>query len=338
MTFQVIDDFLPADDYRKLLTFVQDQPMRYGSKSNGKTDPYGHWSWKPIHDNQKNLADLAFTLPPILRDAWDKTIKLIGPIGNTALIRSYANGYTYGTDGYFHTDSDRHDERTIILYMCDKWEDDWGGETVCGKPMQAVLPAPNRALIINSDQPHAARAVSRKCNVIRTTLMFKTRPKRSQWFEHLSQWLVGRGALKFEHSKGTLHDHLVRVFDLLMRRDGMTLEVAYAGGLHSIYGTNVYQKQLLVPTPNTRGVVASQFGKEAEALAYLFSVLNRPGCFERVLPHKEDNWGLEMRHDQTMTVSAIQLRSLQLIEAANLLDQDSLSKWPNIKAVWEAAG
>lgn len=337
MTFQVINDFLPADDYRKLLTFVQDQPMRYGSKSNGRTDPHGHWSWKPIHDNQKNLADLTGTLPDSLIVPW-RLVRERANLPNTAVIRSYANGYTYGTDGYFHTDSDRHDERTIILYMCDTWENDWAGETVGEGGEFWCAPRPNRALIIPSNMPHAARAVSRKCNVLRTTLMFKTRPKRSQWFEHLSQWLVDRGALKFDHSKGTLHDHLVRVFDLLMRRDGMTLEVAYAGGLHSIYGTNVYQKQLLVPTPNTRGVVASQFGKEAEALAYLFSVLNRPGCFERVLPHKEDNWGLEMRHDQTMTVSAIQLRSLQLIEAANLLDQDSLSKWPNIKAVWEAAG
>lgn len=332
----VIDDFLPAHDYENLLAHVQAQPMHYGAKSNRNTDPHGHWSWKPIHDNQKNLADLTYSLPPML----GHTLTLIKRtfLDECAVIRCYANGYTYGTDGYFHTDSDRADEQTIILYMCDKWEMDWAGETIWGGSGYA-LPAPNRAVIIPSNINHAARAVSRKCNVLRTTLMYKTRPKRTQYFEHLSGWLVDQGALKLEHSgNGTLHDHLVRVFQLLYDRTG-NVPVAYAGGLHSIYGTNVYQKQLRVPSPNTRGIVASQFSKEAESLAYLFSVLERPKTLEKPLERfTGDNRALlQMRHDQTMTVSEQQLKSLQLIETANLLDQFSdLASWPNLKSTWEA--
>lgn len=344
MTFQVIDDFLPADDYKNLLTYVQGQPMHYGSKSNGKTDPHGHWSWKPIHDNQKNLADLTYSLPDKLLVPW-RYVKHRAGLGDVSVIRCYANGYTYGTDGYFHTDSDRTDEHTIIIYMCDKWEPDWAGETVAKSAdgNYGCLPAPNRALIIPSNALHAARAVSRKCTVLRTTLMFKTRPRRSQEFEALSNFLVEKGALKLEHSKGTLHDHLVRVFALLEARDSDTYQIPvslrYGGGLHSIYGTNVYQKQLVVPSPNARGMVASQFGTEAEALAYLFSVIERPATLEKAAGFVQFGppapYLLQMRHDQKMSVTPGQLQNLCLIECANLLDQDSLHKWPNLKKLWE---
>lgn len=332
---QVIDNFLPADSYKQLLAYVQGQPMRYGSKSNSKTDPHGHWSWKPIHDNQKNLADLTFTLPLVLLGAWKEVNQRIDGDTNRAVIRCYANGYTYGTDGYFHTDSDREDEKTIILYMCDRWEGDWAGETVWGTAGIA-MPWPNRALILPSNAAHAARAVSRKCNVLRTTLMFKTRPRRDQGFERLSQWLVDRGALGMDHSNGTLHDHLVRVYWLLIKK-GLPIDLAYAGGLHSIYGTNAYAKQLVMPTPNTRGIVASQFGKEAEALAYLFSVLDRPRTLESAMGFEQRAALpslLRMRHDQEMSVAPNQLRNLAMIECANLLDQGSLDKWPNLRRIW----
>ncbi len=337
----VIDDFLPADAYRELREYVQSQPMRYGAKSNSQTDPHGHWSWKPIHDNQKNLADLTLTLPPLLLRTFNR-VKLHAALGqDPVVIRCYANGYTYGTDGYFHTDSDRHDEKTVILFMCEKWDPDWAGETVYGKPEDgAVLPYPNRALIIESNQPHAARAVSRKCTALRTTLMFKTRPRRSEGFERLSEWLVAKGALKFKHAKGTLHDHLCRVFQLLYDRGHGGIDVFYAGGLHSIYGTNAYQSQLIVPTPITRGEVADRFGKEAESLAYLFSCVDRPGTLESPAWSSPEESHLLMRHDQKMSVSKDQLRNLRLIECANLADQDSLTpeKWPVLHSIWKLQG
>lgn len=168
----VIDNFLPDADYARLREYVQSQPMKYGSKSNSKTDPHGHWSWKPVHDNRANLADLASRLPNELAPAW---------------------------------------------------------------------------------------AVVRKLTIL-----------------GMDPVLMKLGALDRKHTTGTLHDHLVRVFQLLEGRR-LSHAVCFGGGLHSIYGTNVYQEKLVDgANGGNRAAIATAFGQQAEALAYLFSVLNRP--------------------------------------------------------------
>jgi SM-20-related protein len=329
-----IDQFLPADSYMKLLKYIQEQPMEYGSKSNSKTDPHGHWSWKPVHDNRDNLADLIWMLPLELVGAWN----MAGPaaaLGNNPVVRCYANGYTYGTDGYFHRDSEDPDTHTIILYMCEEWAPDWAGETVIlnGNDLEATLPRPNRALIIPSNMLHAARAVSRKCTILRTTLMFKTRSRRSETFEKLSRFLVEHGALKHKHGKGTLHDHLMRTYHLLEMAPSHSSSVALAGGLHSVYGTNAFHQQILCPSPDNRAMVATEFGKEAEALAYTFSVLDRPRTLDR--QHGPDLITVDLRYDQKTQLTPEFFRQLQLIECANLADQGSLDKWTYLKKFWE---
>jgi SM-20-related protein len=335
----VIDDFLPAGDYARLRDYVLSQPMAYGSKSNNQTDPHGHWSWKPVHDQRQNLADLTATLPPLPREMWHKVNQKIWELNSAAIVRCYANGYTYGTDGYFHTDSQRADEHTIIIYICKDWLGDWAGETVFWDghdEYTSVLPRANRAVIAPSNMSHCARAVSRKCNVLRTTFMYKTRPKRSADFERLSAFLVEHGGLKQEHTAGTLHDHLVRVFQLLEDKfkDMKAKELCFAGGLHSIYGTNVYQRQLLKPDAIGRSVVSSYFGQSAEALAFMFSLLDRPATLEK--PDLHDS-RLKLRYDHMVEVSPQMLRQLQLIECANLADQNSLAKWPNLAKIWSEA-
>jgi SM-20-related protein len=333
----VIDNFLPDQVYDRLREHVQAQAMTYGAKSNSQTDPHGHWSWKPVHDNQKNLADLTGKLPPLLGDTWRQVC--IGAADDwrtpPKIIRCYANGYTYGTDGYFHTDSQRTDEQTFIIYICDDWFPDWAGETVMLDDnieggYRAVLPRPNRAVILPSRMLHAARAVSRKCTVLRTTFMFKTRPRRVENFERLSAFLVEHGALKHKHQEGTLHDHLCRVYQLLEDKK-LGPATCYGGGIHSIYGTNAFKVKLLTPDAINRSTVAQYFGEEAEALAYMFSVLDRPKTLER-----PDGGILKLSYLHNVEVSGAMLKSLQLIEAANLLDQSSLANWPKLKGMWDA--
>jgi SM-20-related protein len=339
MTPRVIDNFLPADLYDKLRKYVQSQPMKYGSKSNSQTDPHGHWSWKPTIDNRHNLADLTYLLSPPLLDAWNLIRnKHTGP----ALVRCYANGYQYGTDGYFHTDSVRADEQTVIIYICDKWEPDWAGEThwysQAGQQNSAI-PWPNRALILPSNLMHCARAVSRKCTSLRLTLMYKVRNKRSDNFEKLSSFLAkpNHGALFHKHKDGSLHDHLVRVYQLLEDKK-LPPEVCFGGGLHSIYGTNIYEGQMFDPSnPQSRATVADTFGKDAESLAHAFSILDRPKTLESEYLMCLDKAQVEtnLRYSGHCWVSCDAFRQLQLIEAANLLDQKSLDKWPNLKKVWD---
>jgi SM-20-related protein len=309
--------------------------MEHGAKSNKHTDPHGHWSWKPFTDSTHNLSDIAGEIMQhaALYDTW----KVVSEkLPGMKLVRCYVNGYGYGDDGYFHTDSDRDGDVTVIIYICQEWNRDWAGETVTvhNSILTAFIPVPNRCLMIASATPHAARAVSRRCTLLRRTLMFKCRPQRSMDFERLSQFLVSHGAHKIDHAEGSLHDHLVRVYELLEKR-GMPGSVAYGGGLHSIYGTNSFSKKLLEPYGSIRAMVAGMFGRRPEELAHTFSILARPGVLESPAPPgPEGNYALKATYEANWYVNAETLHALQMIECANLEDQGSLGRWPNLLNVW----
>lgn len=326
---RVFDNFLPDALFNELR---EDKPRwRFGAKSNSDTDNFGHWTHKPYHDKKHNLADLTSLIPEsAFRRAWIKVQHEKLP--SNRLIRAYWNGYTYGTDGYFHTDSIRAGETTAILYIVPEWNADWAGETVVERPdgtYQAVLPHANRLLLFPSEWPHCARAVSRKCEALRSVMVLKSRRPGSAYFEQLSRWLVTNNALDLKHGKhSSLHDHLVRCYELC-ERVGLPLPICLGAGLHSIYGTNSFKHQLIAPNPKNRKNIMAFFGQIPEFLAFGFSVLDRPKTLA-------ENGPLRLRDGALVTATTAQRLALQLIEAANLIDQGSIDKWPILKEVWNS--
>jgi hypothetical protein len=335
----VVDDFLPPGAFESLSRFISKEPMQYGSRSNSKSDPHGHWSRKFVTDNSYNLADVSHELEENVRyaplnDAWKFLRDSF--LANGLLIRCYLNGYTYGVDGYFHSDSQRADEHTAIIYMNEEWEPDWAGETVFldanGDIIKSVLPKKNRAVIFNANIQHAGRSVSRKCTVLRKALIYKTRNRRSRDFERLSVFLQRAGALKYKHRWGSLHDHLVRTFSILERR-GFDKCVRLAGGLHSIYGTNKFPHALMAPEKEQ--AVIDEFGDTAAHLASLFSLLNRPSTLESPVRIEGDTVIVEGRDQQQLEVPRKIFNDLRSIECANLQDQSSLRKFRGLSAFWK---
>jgi SM-20-related protein len=335
----VEDEFLPRNLYDNLARLVSDEPLRYGSRSNFRNDPHGHWSRDFVAAGTHNLADVAHLLQANvaiapLHAAWEflHNHRLI----NSILIRCYLNGYTYGTDGYFHSDSQRPDEHTTIFYMNEYWEPDWAGETVfleaSGDIVKAVLPRRNRAVIFPSGILHAARAVSRKCMVLRKVLVFKTRKRRSPEFEKLSVFLRNVGAVSRSHKMGTLHDHLLRTFALLEAK-GLGIAVCFGGGLHAVYGTSAFGPGVLERDARTE--VASEFGECAENLAYLFSILDRPGTLESPLALNAETAVVSLHDGQTLTLRRKTFDDLRKVECANLADQRGLARYKALSGVWE---
>lgn len=336
---RVLDNFLPM--YEEVEKMIARESLVYGSRSNGRTDPHGHWSQSFATATRTNLADVSADLSMDARLASIKrTWEFLRDteLPDDVLIRCYLNGYTYGTDGYFHTDSQRSDEHTTVIYLNEHWEPDWAGETVFlnarEEICQSVLPKRNRAVIFPSDIQHAARGVSRKCTALRKTLIFKSRRRRSSNFEKLSSFLREAGATKLEHKSGTLHDHLVRTFALLEAR-GVDACVCFAGGLHSVYGTNVYRVVLL--DSEYRGRVTDEFGARGEQLASLFGKLERPKTLEAPLDLTDKAALLELRTKETMMVDRATFDDLRLMECANLADQNELSKYQTLNAIWQAS-
>jgi hypothetical protein len=336
----VLDDFLPPQAYEALARFIAKESLVYGSRSNFKTDPHGHWSRDFAAAGPYNLADVE---PVIDADRAIDPIKATWAfLRNTnltggVLIRCYLNGYTYGTDGYFHTDSLRRDEHTTILFMNDYWEPDWAGETVFlgpgGDIIKAVLPRRNRALIFPSNIQHAGRSVSRKCTVLRKTLIFKARGRRSSDFEKLSAFLRKAGATGVAHRHGTLHDHLVRTY-LLLEARGLESNVCFGGGLHAIYGTSRFGHAVL--GRDARTMVIDEFGERAEELAGLFSSLQRPATLESPLELGHETAVVELRDGQSLGVQRSIFDDLRKIECANLADQGELGRYKTLNRLWEA--
>jgi SM-20-related protein len=327
----VIDDFLPSDLYDELARLIEKEPMEYGSRSNHKTDPHGHWTRQFVAAGRQNLADISDKLEHEERlGAVNATWRFLqeSQLPDSVLIRCYLNGYTYGTDGYFHSDSRRADEHTAVLYMNDHWDPDWAGETTFldkrGEIARSVLPKKNRAVIFPSNILHAGRSVSRKCMGLRKTLILKARKRRSDNFEKLSDFLRRAGATNCAHKTGSLHDHLVRTFSSLEMR-GFDDDLCFGGGLHSIYGTNVFTNGVM--THQDRSEVIGEFGEAAEHLAYLFSVLDRPMTLESPVDLELDTATVLLRDKSTLMLPRATFDDLRRIECANLADQNSLEKY-----------
>ncbi len=113
------------------------------------------------------------------------------------------------------------------------------------------------------------------------------------------------GADTIRHSRRTLLEHLSGTHDLL-ETWGASRPVRLAGLYHSIYGTNQFQKWAWPIT--SRDTIKGLIGHEAEALVYIFATAARPAAF-------------------FVEPDTPQLRALREIEAANLLEQGSTSKW-----------
>lgn len=137
------------------------------------------------------------------------------------------------------------------------------------------------------------------------------------------------GAFKKQHNRKmglTLGEHLTNTYDDL-KRMGADEEVALAGGLHSVYGTNSFRERT-IPI-DQRAVLQQLFGARAERLAWLFCTINRPQCFEG---EAIKNW----RTGDPVDVTAEELRDLKLIEVANLGDNGvNLSKFPTLSRFYD---
>ena len=141
--------------------------------------------------------------------------------------------------------------------------------------------------------------------------------KRLGAFRKMHQSHIGR----------TLGEHLVNTYDDLLRL-GAEEDVALGGGLHSIYGTNIFKTQTV--TPEQRHIIVGLFGERAERLAWLFSRVNRPLGLEGGDPRDYET-------GERIPMTEQDFEDLQMIEVANLLDNGvKLSKYPRLQHIHEA--
>jgi len=180
-----IDDDLRDRVYRQICGVR----WQFGWKSNRATDTYcflhqhyaGHIN--PDHEGAKpyDCESELLGANQVLVELWDALKDKCERLRAHRLIRCYANGYPYGTDGTVHTDTVNPLGLTTIFYPHPVWNPDWGGETVfftsdLSDTTDIAYPKPGRVIIFHGKIPHVARGVSRSCPIMRMTLMFKSEP------------------------------------------------------------------------------------------------------------------------------------------------------------------
>jgi Rps23 Pro-64 3,4-dihydroxylase Tpa1-like proline 4-hydroxylase len=98
-----------------------------------------------------------------------------------SLKRSYASANTYGYSGEYHVDDgakEYNEVVTIMFYLNDTWNFDFGGETFFlnnekTEIEHAVIPKPARAVIFDGFIKHGPRPLSKVCKDMRIVLTFK---------------------------------------------------------------------------------------------------------------------------------------------------------------------
>lgn len=153
---------------------------KYGWQSNLNVQ-FGHWHHDFFSEAGAHSTDpIERQLPESILSVWN--VIRARCIPDAVLLRVYANGHTYGTDGYPHKDGHTDDGRTVVLYLNRHWKMGWAGELVFFEREEivaAVLPKYGRAVIFPSTCVHAARSVSRICPALRMCLVFKAQAKQS---------------------------------------------------------------------------------------------------------------------------------------------------------------
>jgi SM-20-related protein len=94
--------------------------------------------------------------------------------------RVYTNFASYGDTLLTHVDAlPNARELTAIWFLCDRWESDWGGETLFyeddGDASIAVTPKPARLVLFDGAIRHAGKAPNRNCPIGRYTFAIKLR-------------------------------------------------------------------------------------------------------------------------------------------------------------------
>lgn len=327
-----IEQFLPKEIADELHDYVRKMKWSYGWHSNNGMG-YAHWNHDIVKAPTANGLDVSDRLSGVVLDAWNFIRDNYLP--DHILLRCYANSHTYGVEGYPHTDSRRQSDTTVVIYMNRDWRREWGGETVVydgNKIEHAELPAFNRAVMFNGSKWHCARGVTRICPEQRKTIMFKAAKSGADLErDNLQSMLTMYGANKQGHKNGSLQNHLLITYDLL-KASGQAPAVCLAGGAHSVFGTNAFEKVTI--DPSIRHVVVDTIGLAATELVELFGKIDRPKTLVENIG--KDGAELRARDGGAILVSKEILNALLMIECANLSEQNELNRHRKLQEYWRA--
>lgn len=165
----VYDGLMPEIELHKLWAVLNRAGFTRTEIARPDTAGHRHWATEIAVDALQSMPFLAPTLAAVADFA---------PGQDYRVYRSYVNVAHYGDMLFTHTDAHPGaGELTALWYICDRWDIEWGGETVfydnTADVRAAVMPRPGRLSIFDGELRHAGRPPNRVCYVPRFTLALK---------------------------------------------------------------------------------------------------------------------------------------------------------------------
>lgn len=165
----VYDGLLPQADLLTLWSVLNRAGFTRTEVAREDTAEHRHWASELALDRLQGMPFFAPTLAALAGFA---------PARRFRPYRSYVNAAHYGDMLFSHADClPGAGEITALWYVCERWDHEWGGETVffdAGRDLRAaVLPRPGRLVVFDGELLHAGRPPNRNCHVPRYTLAIK---------------------------------------------------------------------------------------------------------------------------------------------------------------------
>ena len=260
--------------------------MVFGWKSNAdKPYDFGHWTSNPLPNSKifpiDHMGKEHMKQHPSVEHIWKK----IRPfMDDTMLYHVYLNGQTYGTDTYFHRDSqdwvkklgDDYIIRTGLIYLNKDWYPDYGGYTVIiddnNEITKAVMPKMGRIVLFDGHKVHGGTAISRAFPGVRLAMPLKAVDKRVE--SDVTKYLIELGLDKIRYdAQKTLFkyafDVMIKIemtyFDphvLKLDKSKDKVDLLGAALFHCVYGLQEFSANLNV----TKDKVKKLIGEYSEYL------------------------------------------------------------------------
>ncbi|MEO3866923.1 2OG-Fe(II) oxygenase [Rheinheimera fenheensis] len=164
----VFDDLCPLNETNDLYKSILNGAFKKDEIARPDTQEYRHWAL--------NLNSMLYKSLPLYQRCVDVIASLTSKRYHA--YRGYINHASFGDMLFTHTDcKPESDELTILMYLCDEWNIEWGGETLFYNNEDdcvfACTPKPGRVVIFHGAIKHVGRPPNRICYKPRYTLAFK---------------------------------------------------------------------------------------------------------------------------------------------------------------------
>lgn len=136
-------------------------------------------------------------------------------------------------------------------------------------------------------------------------------------FKRLTDFLVGLGIEKIDHTQKSYLAHLIGVHRL-METQGCSEELCRAGMFHSIYGTELFRGFTLPLERRTE--VRALIGERAERLAYLNCFMER-ATLDRALETDAEPYAIELRTGEEVNLARPDFNDLCRVHLFDWLEQ-----------------